>query len=320
MKHTLIRLAVLASFGAGAQAYATGLVTIPAAGFTNSAYTRCNTTGNFGSSIPTRPTATANNTCAVFPTSDSVAPEAGYTLVVSATRTIPSVTGGTTSIGNVVDRIWRKPAATAPATTTDMCIFGARATFTNADHNSATAGTQYFEMNGLARGGFSASGNVTAGYFIQATNASPVYRIGRTFTTVQYRALKYDTLANRALPGINYLALPTKNSVTAAINGENTPIAATTTATTTAAKQDAKVNSNWLEFTFDAGYKDDDGGTNPVTAMTYVKAPCNNATATVINSTWVKSGAIRLRQAGQENATFKEISISGYAPPGAVLP
>ena len=320
MKKSMIRLAVMASLGVSAQAYATGLESIPAAGFATSAYKACNTTGNFGSSIPTQPTTSANNTCAVFPASQTTAPETGYTLVVSATRTIPTTTGGTGNIGSVVDLVWRKPAATAPVTTTDMCMFGTRVTFINADSDATTAGTQYFELNDIARGGFSASGDVTAGYFIQATNASPIYRIGRTFTSVQHRALKYDTAANKLLVGTNYLNLPTKNSVTAAITGENTPIAATTAASTTAATQDAVVNSNWVDFTLDAGFKDDDGGTNAVSATTYVKAPCNSDSAATINSSWVKSGAIRLRQTAQENTTFKEISISGYAPPGAVLP
>lgn len=118
--------------------------------------------------------------------------------------------------------------------------------------------------------------------------------------------MKYDTTANKALNGTNYLDLPTKTSVTANISGENTPIAAGTTATTTAATQDAVVNDNYVDFTLDTGFQDDDGGLNPVTAFTYIQASCT------ANPT-VQTNAIRLRQTAQENATFKEILMDGYA-------
>lgn len=333
MKNVKMKLAIFGVLGTLAtQASATGLVTIPTAGFASSAYTDCFNTGrtttapidpkgNFGSYQPvTNPTTTVNNTCATFPANENTAPEAGYTLVVSATRTIPTVTGGAGNIGTVVDRVWRKPAATAPVTPTAMCIFGAKVTMVNSDHDSGTAGTQYFEVNDIARGGFSGSGDVTAGYYLQVSTASPIYRIGRTFTSVQHRALKYSNSTDKQFNGTNYLDLPTKNSVTAAITGENTPIAAATAASTTAATQDAVVNSNWIDFTTDAVFVDDDGGTNVGSGVTYVKAACNDDSAATINSTWVKAGAISLRQTAQENTTFKAIDISGYAPPGATVP
>jgi hypothetical protein len=306
MKNVTIKLAVLSalSFVAG-QAMATGLVSIPTTGFTGTAYTLCNTTGNFGSSIPVQPTTLANNTCAVFPANEATSPVAGYTLVASTTRN--AVIGGIT-VGTISDRVWRNTAQTS-------CIFGARFTASNVDWDTGNAGTQYFEVNDLARGGF-AGLSVNAGYFSQATNASPIYRIGRTFTSVQHRALAYDTAANKALDGINYLDLPTANSVTAAYSGVNSPIDATTTASTSSATQDAVVNSNWIDFTLDAGYQDDDGGTNAVSAMTYVETACDSTAV----SGWVKTGAIRLRQTAQENTTMQEISIDGYAPPGATVP
>jgi hypothetical protein len=317
MKNSMIKLAVLAALGTSVQAFATGLVTIPAAGFASSAYTSCNTTGNFGSSTTTAPTAGANNTCAVFPAAEPTSPVSGYTLAVATTRSIPSVTGGTTSIGSLVDYVWRKPAATAPVTTTDMCIFGTRVgIMTNVAHGAPAGQSTYFEVDDVARGGFSGSGDVNAGYFVQSTQASPVYRIGRTFSSVQHRALAYDTTAHKATVGTNYLALPSKNSVTAAITGENTPIAAGALASTTLATQDAVVNANWVDFTADTVYIDDDGSTSQLSAVTYIQAACNSTAP----STWVKTGAIRLRQTGQENATFKEIAVDGYAPPGATVP
>lgn len=306
MKNVTIKLAVLSALSfISAHSMATGLVPIPTTGFSGTAYTLCNTTGNFGSSIPTQPTAGANNTCAVFPTNDATSPVAGYTLIASTNRS--AIIGGIT-VGSVADRVWRNTAQTS-------CIFGTRFTSSNVDWDTGTAGTQYFEVNDIARGGFSGS-SVNAGYFTSAANASPVYRIGRTFTSVQHRALAYDTAANKLLDGINYLDLPTANSVTAALSGVNVPINATTTASTSSATQDAVVNSNWIDFTLDAGFQDDDGGTNTLSAMTYVEAPCNSSAV----SGWVKTGAIRLRQTAQEFSTLQEISVDGYAPPGATVP
>lgn len=305
MKNVTIKLAVLSALSfVSVQASATGFVAIPTTGFTGTAYTLCNTTGNFGSSIPTQPTTGANNTCAVFPSS-----ELSYTGygVAAASTTRNAVINGVT-VGTVTDRVFRNAAQTS-------CLFVTKFTANNVDWDPNTAGTQYFEVNDIARGGFSGL-SVNAGYYSQATNASPVYRIGRTFTSVQHRALAYDTATNKALDGINYLDLPTANSVTAAYSGVNSPIDATTTASTSSATQDALVNANWIDFTLDTSYLDDDGGNNPVSSVTYVEAACDGTAI----SGWVKTGAIRLRQTAQENTTMQEISVDGYAPPGSTVP
>lgn len=105
MRNAVLKLAVLGALGVvSVHATATGLVAIPTTGFSGSAYTLCNTTGNFGSSIPTAPTTGANNTCAVFPTNEATSPVAGYSLVASSNR--PAVIGGIT-VGTVADRVWR---------------------------------------------------------------------------------------------------------------------------------------------------------------------------------------------------------------------
>lgn len=327
MKQKALKLTILAAIGfTAAQAQALGLVALPDTGFANSAYTSCyndgrvvppskadDVKGNFGSypiAAANLPSTSKNNTCYVAPTaSEGVSPIAGYTLAGFRTTTIPTTTGGTGNIGAVVDYLWRNTAQT-------KCIFGTRATMINADHDSSTSGTQYFEINDIARGGFAASGTVNVGYTLFASTASPVYRAGRSFTSVQHRALQYNTLANQALNGTNYLDLPTKNSVTAAITGENTPIDAITPASTTLATQDAVVNKNWVDFNADTVFIDDDGSTNPLSGFTYIEASCNATDPT----TWVKTGAIRLRQTAQEETTFKEITIPGFAPPGATIP
>jgi hypothetical protein len=308
MKTSMLRLAVLSALGFANASYAApGLVSLPTTGFSTSAYTNCfndgrtaaDPKGNFGSYSPiTVPTTSVNNTCWVAkPASELVAPLSGYTLVGSRTVNIPGDSG---NIGTLLDYAWRNSS-------TGMCIIGTRVTMTNADHDSSTSGTQYFEVNDIVRGGFSGLA-VNAGYTLFSATASPVYRAGRTFTSVQHRALKYDTSANKALNGTNYLDLPTKTSVTANITGENTPINATTTATTTSATQDAVVNDSWVDFTLDSVYADDDGSSNAVSAFTYVQAACS-ANPTVITN----GGAIRLRQTAQEFANFKEITLDGYS-------
>lgn len=310
--HTMAALCTLSAAPTGSayiHAYNQGRVVPPLAG---PAVSSLQSRMNFGSDSPYAGSA---GDCEVTGIStDATPPETGYSLVASANRQLPSVTGGTTQIGTVYDRVWRNSAGTS-------CYFGTRVgNLINVDHDSGTAGTQYFEVNDIARGGFSASGSVGVGYFvIPSSNGTPTYRIGRTFTSVQHRAYRYgagSTQAERQNNGTGYLDLPTIGT-SGNINGINSPLAAGVIAPTpTAAQQDADVNSNWVDFTNDAVYADDDGGTNPTTSMTYIKAPCNSTSP----STWVKTGAIRVRQTGQENASFKEIAVDGYAPPGAVVP
>lgn len=270
--------------------------------------------GNFGSypiATANQPSTTKNNTCFVAtPSGEGASPVSGYIPAGARTSDILD-SSGLIKIGTLVDRVWRNSAKT-------MCIFGTRATMINADHDSTKSGTQYFEINDIARGGYADSGTVNVGYtiFSGTGNTSPVYRVGRTFTSVQHRAAGYDTLLNMQVNGTNYLDLPTKNSVTAAITGENSPVNATDPAGTTLATQDAVVNSNWVDFTADTVFADDDGSTNALSGFTYIEAACDSSTP----STWVKTGAIRLRQTAQEETTFKEISMDGYAPPGATVP
>jgi hypothetical protein len=342
MKSPLIKLAVLSALGfASPQVFALGLEPLVAAP-TGSAYIDCynanrvipsggvanNVKGNFGSfpiAGANLPSTTVNNTCFVAkPTNEATAPISGYTSIASRTTDIPTATGAGGKIGTIVDRVWRDTA------TSTMCIFGTRVTMINADHDSSAGGTQLFEVNDIARGGFSSAGTVNVGYTIFSTagTTSPIFRIGRTFTSVQHRALKYDTNANKEQNGTGYLDLPTiGGSSTLAINGNDTvtisglPFTSTDTASVTAAsEQDAQVNSNWVDFNADAVYTDDDGSTNALSGYTYIQAACDATDPNDVTNPWIKTGAIRLRQTAQENAKFKEISIDGYAPPGATVP
>lgn len=335
MKNVKMKLAIGALSFASAQAFAAGsLCSLPAAP-TGSAYIEAYNTGRVIPTMPATTTACLARTnfgtltrdtaasctvsnCAISGLASEVtAPLAGYAIVTSATRTIPTTTGGTGNIGSVLDVVWRNGST---------CIIGTRVTMTNADHDSGVAGTQYFEVNDVARGGYSSSGTVGVGYFLQAAAASPAYRIGRTYTAVQHRAYKYaGTVSEKQNNGTGYVDLPPiAGSSTLDINGVNTAINGSTVATVGALPttlQDAQVNSNWVDYTADTVFSDDDGATNASSAMFYVEAPCNSTdNAATINSTWVKTGAISLRQTAQENTTFKRIDIPGYAPPGATVP
>ncbi len=322
MKNTLLKLAVIGALGFTQYAQA-GWVTVPSTGFTGSAYTNCYNAGrtasvpkgNFGSHplvAAQYPSSTASNTCwtsgpsteaALPPTSRSGSAFTGFTQTGSASRPIPNPVSGGATIGSVYEKYWRNP-------TTNTCVIATRVNMLNVDSDAA-AGTQYFEVNDVVRSGFSGSTDVYIAYAFPTnltpiTVMSPVYRVGRTFTSVQHRALKYDTLANKALNGTNYLDLPTANTVTSATSGEPTGISATTTASTTSTTQDAVVNSNHVDFTMDAVYQDDDGSTNAYSAIAYVEASCGAIPTE-------QAGAIRLRQTGQENATLKAIDMTGYA-------
>lgn len=291
--------------------FATGLVALPSTGATaTTAYTTCHVRNNFGSSGVQIPTTTTDNTCATFPANEATAPVTGYTLIASANRSVVmnnTYTNNTSiTVGTVWDRVWRNAAGTS-------CIYGTKFVPANIDYRPTVTGTQYFEVNDIARGGFSASGSVNVGYFTPVTTppTSPVYRIGRTYTSVQHRALKYDTAANKALVGTNYEDLPpSAGGSTASINGEDFEIAASTTAVTSAANQTAAVDSNWVSFTTDAVWADDDGQTSPNSAMTYVEAACSTAAPVAVND------AIRLRQTAQEFARFIQVSVPGFVPPG----
>ena len=344
MNSSLLKLAVLGALGvASAPVFAAGSLQPLVVAPTGSAYINCyndgrvvpplagpqETTLNARSNFGTTALGGSSGVCEITGlANDLTAPLPGYGLqVTSTTQSILNPAG--TTIGSVVERIWRKPAATAPVTPTNMCIIGTKVALTNNATYDSTSG--YFELNDIARGGYSNSGTVNVGYFALSStpSLSPVYRAGRTFTSVQHRAYRYaGTIPEQQNNGTGYLDLPSTGTFTGAINGVNSGISGSTIATATAAQQEAAVNSNWVDFTIDAVFADDDGTTNPTSAMTYVEFPCNADSAAVMNSVvasgstlgWRKAGALRLRRTAQELTTFAEISLTGYAPPGAVIP
>lgn len=315
-----IKLAVITALGIlSSQALATGLVSIPTTGFAvgsdTSAYTLCNTTGNFGSgsgaNAPVKPTTGANNTCAVFPADELDAPVSGFDLIAAATRSAVmnnSYTNNTNvTVAEVTEYVWMNSAGTE-------CIYGMKVNNFGVDYNKQASGNQYFEVNDVARGGFGSLA-VSAGYSTIPTIAEPVYRIGRTFTAVQHRG-------TGGTPATGYLAQPLTIPTPAfngAINGINSwssPLAVPT-----AYEQSAALNSNWIDFTTDVNYKDDDGSTSAASGMMYVKAACSYPSGTGPDD-YVSNDGIRLRQTFQELSgdgvtanPFIEVSVPGYIVP-----
>lgn len=315
-----IKLAVITALGVlSSPVLATGFVNIPSTGFTvsggTSAYTLCNTTGNFGSgsgaNAPVRPTTSANNTCAVFPSRESKAPDANYTGLDAdpATSTSQPIvmtntyTGGNPiTVGTLTQYVWQRSTGSG----TYECIYGTKIVMSNTDYNTGLSGSQHFEVNDVAFGGFSGL-TVDAAYATIATVAEPVYRIGRAFTAVQHRASGY---AAQPLTGLGS---------NPSINGLNSwPGTASST------QQQADIDVNWIDFTTDVNYLDDDGSTSAASGMMYLRTSCSSPLPSTPTT-----NAIRLRQTFQEPAggggdnPFIEVAVPGFLPgsgSGSVAP
>jgi hypothetical protein len=322
MKNVKLKLAVLGAFSIlSVQAMATGLVPLPAAGFVVAAganqpagttgYTRCNTTGNYGSTISTAPTAGANNTCAVFPANANTSPVAGFTLKQSVT-TVLTGNGGET-LTTMQERMFRNAANTS-------CIYGkyfSMATTTTFDYNPLRAGNNPIELNDIALGGFDTvpptANTVNAGYYFPTGAGSVIYRMGRNYTSVQTQA----ATAGSASLGANYVHQPITTSAPASnteINGTGiqSPFPFAVAQTPTPAQQAALIHTNWVDFTMDVtGAADEDGTTLPFSPWLYVQADCTStAAANLANS-------VVLRQTGQESQPWIVIKKAGLARSGA---
>ena len=290
---------VIAWIGVASTAvYGQGFVALPSTGFQLergvSAYTLCNETGRFSSTGPAKPiapTETAHNACALFPANELRAPAPGFSLVTHAVREASvnnSHTGGTDrKIANVTDFVWRNAEQTE-------CIYGAKVVTLlgkDADQDPTRPGTQYFEINDFVRGGF-AGMPVEAAYASHAGSAHPVYRIGRTFTSVQYRRGN----------GYGYVKQPpTEPAFEQAING----VASESDETPARSEQSASLNDNWVDFTTRIGLP-----RYPASAMFYVKTTCSAEAPQTVPD------AIRLRQT---TAPFTEVSLPGFVPPGGIV-
>lgn len=242
MKNTSLAVAMLGALAASSSATATGLVTLPATGFTvpggTSAYATCNLTGDFGSltSVPPTfaPNGGANNICAV---PGSNPPVSGYSLVVSTPRNIRI---NNLTIGSVTDQVWRNAAGTS-------CIYAAKVRLNNVDYNPSAGGTQYYEINDFKRAGFRNRGPVSAGYNFTtrggAASDEVLFRVGLTYTSVAH--------------------------VAGSSNAQ--PLTSV-----------APISDNWVDFTSDVNYQDPDGSSMRDSSWFYVQSGCTSATPTAV--------------------------------------
>jgi|APLak6261695196_1056220.scaffolds.fasta_scaffold01035_3 hypothetical protein len=337
MKKITLKLAVLSALSVlSAQAMATGLVALPSAGLAVSAgtnqpagttpYVTCNPTGNFGSTVPTAPTAGANNDCAVFLntpatfTSVNASPVAGYTLVQSVNSSVVNANGTTLA------KRWQKTFRTSDQ---KMCVYAtqfqmdATSTF---DYSANRSGVNPMEVNDIAFAGFSTNSSVNAGYYYSGTGtSSPVYRVGRSHTSVQMHA---SALPSSASVASTFVLRPITTSAPAAstqINGPSPLGTETYPNTATAAQQAAALSPNWVIFTLDlTGGSDEDGNgntagsTTPYSPWMYIEAACKDVTPLVAGTPAALTDGIVLRQTGQETQPWVTVKTpSTYAPQGA---
>lgn len=309
MKHTILRLAILGALGSMSLSAGADWVNLPTTGVSvgsdTSAYIMCNTTGDFGSGIVTKP---ANNSaaCARVPATETTVPDSNYTgfsaiPIASATRNIVmnnTYTSNTNvTVGELREWVWRRSLGGSNY----ECIYAMKVNLFDVDYNLTESGAQHFEVNDMARGGWG-SKTVDVAYSSIPVNADVAYRIGRTFTSVQHR------------DEAGYVSQPlTGLGSSPSINGENN----WPTVGITAAEQKADVDQNWINFTTDVNYNDDDGSSFPASGMFYVRTSCTSSAPTAT------ANAIRLRQTFQELSGdgvtenwFIEVPVTGYLPTG----
>ncbi len=73
----------------------------------------------------------------------------------------------------------------------------------------------------------------------------------------------------------------------------------------------APISTNWVDFTTDVNFLDPDGTSTRDSSWFFVKSTCTTAAPSAV------SGALKLRQKGQEGQPDIETSLPGYAPAGA---
>ncbi|KAF0844563.1 hypothetical protein FNL37_2013 [Methylovorus glucosotrophus] len=279
MKIRALKIAMTSVFAlASAYTMAAGFVPLPTTGFSvtggTSAYRYC-------------------STCDVSPASATTPPISGYSLALARTFQIKLNDATHTNntdvvIGTLRNYLWRN-------TTTNMCIFGVRLTgLTGNDYDLNTPGTQIFEINDIAYGGFAAyngTSDVNVAYYVTSSSGDyGAFRAGRTHTAVQYRS------------SAGYVDLPLTTSAPAAstsING----LTSYPSGTPTAAQQAAALSPNWVTFTTRQYDLISEG-----TAQYYIEASCPSATYT----TTQLDDAIKIRQT--RTGDLIEIKVRGLVP------
>lgn len=307
-------------------AMAAGFVNLPATGFvvigTKSPYILCNETGNFGSSGSIPPSASSNNNCAVFPANKATSPIEGYSAY--ATPSVRNIvmnnayTNNTNiTVATIEERVWKKDAATG---VDESCIYGSRITVLNEDYWIAPGNpaSRNLNINGFARSGFSnftALNSIQVAYYYSSISDEVLFRAGRSFTSVQHRA----SLADNEVAATGYVARPTITNgppFSSPINGVSAftfPLIVPT-----AAQQATTIDANWIEFTTDVTFLDDDGTSFKDSSMLYVMVTGTKACPALEGGVpALTSDAYSFRQTGQEDAPLIEFRAAGYIPAAA---
>ncbi len=272
---------------------AAGLVPIPPPG-SASAYVLCRSNGNFGATPDASFPPPADDQCVVNSGVGASlvlnsSPESGFTLQSSNSSAISAFSE---TFATLNERVFRNSG-------TSECIYAKGvllASNTTHDYYPTAPGTQRMEVNDLAFGGY--IGNVSAGYAKPASFAGSVYRIGRTFTSVQMQ----PDFSNPNLIGAGFNALP--------------PIGGTPgTEIYGLSQQMAPLSASWVDFTVDlTGGTDLDGHTNLVSPNIYIKLSCSTATTSVV------ANSFKLRQTGQWGQPWVVITAASRGPSTNIAP
>lgn len=304
MKNLTIRASVLAALAFSAPQALAAFVTLPTSGTT--AYVQCRTTGNFGS-VTDNVYPPAGDSACVAPNGVGVglaptsSPETGFTVQSSNTG---AITAFAETLGTLNEVVFRNSG-------TGTCIYEKQVVMSNTgthDYNPSRAGVNRMEVNDYAFGGY--TGAASAAYAKANAGYSSVFRIGRTFTSVQMQA-------QAGAPGnvaAGYLVLPTAGgTVGTEINGVGQTL--TPPGSPTAAQQQAPFSANWVDFTTDVtAALDEDGTTNPASPNMYIKQACASATTSVV------ANSMKLRQTGQETQPWVTVTVSSRAPSSTIAP
>lgn len=257
---------------------ATGFVGLRPIGFAitggTTAYVRCNLSGNFGSNPngSTPPTFSPNGGANNTCAIPNInPPAAGYVQTASIVRNIVMKNAYTLNQPITVGTVSDKVWRNGK-----NCIYGAKIRLNNIDYDrrAASPGIQYFEVNDFLRAGFKNRAPVTIAYHFTSAGAGTsddvLYRAGLTFTSVVHK--QGDSA--RPLTSV------------------------------------APLSQNWVDFTSDINFRDDDGSSVRDSSWLLVKSTCTTAAPATLMK------ALRFRQMGQEEQPLIEVNVDGYAPVG----
>lgn len=305
--NSLLKLAVLGALSVSASSAMAALAVLPTSGTTP--YVQCRTASNFGAQTDSTLPPASDSACVATNGVGAAlnlnsTPEPGFTLSTSNSSTI---TAFSETLGTLNERVF----VNSPIT---ECIYAKQVVMSNTgthDYNPQRSGTNRMEVNDFAFGGY--TGAVSAGYAKNnATTNSSVYRIGRTFTSVQ---MQPNVIGGASVaPGYQVLP-PAGGTLGVQINGVGQTL--TPPGSPSAAQQLAAFSGthNWVDFTTDVvAAADEDGSTNPGSPNMYIRQACT------ANTTTLTTGNFELRQTGQETQPFVTVTGSSRAPGTSTAP